>query len=260
VNPAELTRIRRTNLPHLELIHPERRPVSPDELASGLRLGDLAPEGRPYLGLNMVSTLDGKATIDWRTKGISSDLDRELFHNLRTQADAVMVGAGTARTERYGRIAKSDELRAKREREGLAADPLAIVVSASLNLPADLPLLQQDGQKVVIATGADAVLQDVTAEIEYLRVGDDMPLLLSRLREEHGVRSVLCEGGPTLNSHLFAADLVDELFLTMSPKVAGGAAALTIVAGRDLVEPAELGMVSVATGDSELFTRWRLRR
>jgi riboflavin-specific deaminase-like protein len=244
----------------LELIHPERRPVSPDELASGLRLGDLAPEGRPYLGLNMVSTLDGKATIDWRTKGISSDLDRELFHNLRTQADAVMVGAGTARTERYGRIAKSDELRAKREREGLAADPLAIVVSASLNLPADLPLLQQDGQKVLIATGADAVLQDVTAEIEYLRVGDDMPLLLSRLREEHGVRSVLCEGGPTLNSHLFAADLVDELFLTMSPKVAGGAAALTIVAGRDLVEPAELGMVSVATGDSELFTRWRLRR
>jgi riboflavin-specific deaminase-like protein len=260
VNPAELTRIRRTNLPHLELIHPERRPVSPAELASGLRLGHLAPEGRPYLGLNMVSTLDGKATIDWRTKGISSDLDRELFHNLRTQADAVMVGAGTARTERYGRIAKSDELRAKREREGLAADPLAIVVSASLNLPADLPLLQQDGQKVLIATGADAVLQDVTAEIEYLRVGDDMPLLLSRLREEHGVRSVLCEGGPTLNSHLFAADLVDELFLTMSPKVAGGAAALTIVAGRDLVEPAELGMVSVATGDSELFTRWRLRR
>jgi riboflavin-specific deaminase-like protein len=260
VNPAELTRIRRTNLPHLELIHPERRPVSPDELASGLRLGDLAPEGRPYLGLNMVSTLDGKATIDWRTKGISSDLDRELFHHLRTQADAVMIGAGTARTERYGRIAKSDELRAKREREGLAADPLAVVVSASLNLPADLPLLQQDGQKVVIATGADAVLQDVTAEIEYLRVGDDMPLLLSRLREEHGVRSVLCEGGPTLNSHLFAADLVDELFLTMSPKVAGGAAALTIVAGRDLVEPAELGIVSVATGDSELFTRWRLRR
>jgi riboflavin-specific deaminase-like protein len=260
VNPAELTRIRRTNLPHLELIHPERRPVSADELASGLRLGDLAPEGRPYLGLNMVSTLDGKATIDWRTRGISSDLDREHFHHLRTQADAVMVGAGTARTERYGRIAKSDELRAKREREGLAADPLAVVVSASLNLPADLPLLQQDGQKVVIATGADAVLQDVTAEIEYLRVGDDMPLLLSRLREEHGVRSVLCEGGPTLNSHLFAADLVDELFLTMSPKVAGGAAALTIVAGRDLVEPAELGIVSVATGDSELFTRWRLRR
>jgi riboflavin-specific deaminase-like protein len=243
----------------VELIHPERRPISPDELASRLRLGDLALEGRPYLGLNMVSTLDGKATIDWRTKGISSDLDRELFHHLRTQADAVMVGAGTARTERYGRIAKSNELRAKREREGLAPDPLAVVVSARLDLPADLPLLQQQGQKVIVATGADAVLQGTRADIEYLRVGDDLPLLLTKLREQHGVRSILCEGGPTLNSHLFAAGLVDELFLTMSPKVSGGAAALTIVAGRDLVEPTELELVSVAAGDDELFTRWRTR-
>lgn len=243
----------------MELIHPERRSTSPDELASGLRLAELAREGSPYLGLNMVSTLDGKATIDWRTKGISSDLDREFFHHLRTQADAVMVGAGTARTERYGRIAKSDELRAKREREGLAAEPLAVVVSARLNLPADLPLLQQADQKVVIATGADAVLQGTKAEIEYLRVGGDLPLMLARLAEEHAVRSILCEGGPTLNSHLFAAGLVDELFLTMSPKVSGGAAALTIVAGRDLVEPAEMRLVSVAAGDGELFTRWRVR-
>ena len=243
----------------MELIHPEQRPTAPDELASGLRLAELAPEGRPYLGLNMVSTLDGKATIDWHTKGISSDLDRELFHHLRTQTDAVMVGAGTARTERYGRIAKSDELRAKRAREGLAAEPLAVVVSARLDLPADLPLLQQEEQKVVIATGADAVLRGTNAEIEYLRVGDDLPLMLSRLREEYGVRSILCEGGPTLNSHLFAAGLVDELFLTMSPKVSGGAAALTIVAGRDLVEPAEMRLISVATGDGELFTRWRAR-
>ena len=244
----------------MELIHPERRPITPDELASGLQLGQLAPAGRPYVGLNMVSTLDGKATIEWRTKGISSDLDRELFHQLRTQADAVMVGAGTARVERYGRIAKSDELRAKREREGLAADCLAVVVSASLNLPADLPLLQQQGQKVAIATGADAVLQGTQADIDYLRVGDDLQLLLARLHEEYGVRSVLCEGGPTLNSHLFAGGLVDELFLTMSPKVSGGAAALTIVAGRNLVEPVEMAPVSVATGDGELFTRWRSRR
>jgi riboflavin-specific deaminase-like protein len=243
----------------VELIHPERRATAPDELASGLRLGDLAPEGRPYLGLNMVSTLDGKATIDWRTRGISSDLDRELFHHLRTQADAVMVGAGTVRAERYGRIAQSEALRAKREQEGLNPDPLAVVVSARLDLPADLPLLQHEGQKVVIATGADAVLSGISAEVEYLRVGDDMPLLMSKLREEHGVRSVLCEGGPTLNSHLFAAGLVDELFLTLSPKVSGGAAALTIVAGRDLVEPADMRPVSVAIGDGELFTRWRAR-
>lgn len=242
----------------MELLRPERKPISPAELASGLRLGDRAPPDRPYLVLNMVSSLDGKATIEWRTRGLSTEVDRELFHHLRTQVDAVMVGAGTARTERYGRMAKSDELRDKREREGLARDPLAVVVSARLDLPADLPLLNDPEQRVLIATGSDATLPELGDQVEYARVGDDLPLLAALLREDHGIRSVLCEGGPTLNSHLLAAGLVDELFLTLNPKLAGGAAALTIVAGRELVEPAELELVSVAEGGGDLFTRWRL--
>ncbi len=242
----------------MQLLYPERRATSPEELAAGLRLGDKAPPDRPYLVLNMVSSLDGKATVDWRTRGLSTELDRALFHHLRTQADAVMVGAGTVRIERYGRMAKSDELRDKREREGLARDPLAVVVSARLDLPADLPLLGEPEQRVVIATGSDASLPGLGEQVEYCRVGDDLPLLMARLREEHGVRSVLCEGGPTLNSHLLAAGLVDELFLTLNPKLAGGAAALTIVAGRELVEPAELELLSVAEGDGDLFTRWRV--
>jgi riboflavin-specific deaminase-like protein len=244
----------------VQLLVPDRRDTSPAELASGLRFGERAPAERPYLALNMVSTLDGKATIDWRTKGLSTELDRQLFHHLRTQAEAVMVGAGTARVERYGRIAKTDELREKRVREGLAADPLAVVVSGRLDLPADLPLLQDPDQRVVLATGSDATLEGTAAKIEYLRVGDDLPLLMARLREDHGVRSILCEGGPTLNSFLLAAGLVDELWLTLHPKLTGGAAALTIVAGRDLVEPAELGLVSLAEGEGDLFTRWRITR
>jgi riboflavin-specific deaminase-like protein len=243
----------------VQLLYPERRPISPVELGSGLRLGERAPAGRPYVALNMISSLDGKATIDWRTKGLSSDLDRELFHTLRTQADAVMVGAGTVRAERYGRIAKSDQHRDLREREGLARDPLAVVVSARLDLPADLPILNEPEQRVVIATGSDAELPELPAEVVYERIGDDLPLLMARLREQHGVRSIVCEGGPTLNSYLLAAGLVDELHLTLNPKLAGGAAALTIVAGRQLVEPAELELISLAEGESELFTRWRLR-
>jgi riboflavin-specific deaminase-like protein len=241
----------------VQLIYPERRPVSPEELASELRLHELAPPDRPYVGLNMVSSLDGKATLDWRTKGLSTEVDRRLFHHLRTQADAVMVGAGTAREERYGRITKNDELRDKRLAEGRAAEALAVVVSGRLDLPGDLPLLTEPEQAVVIATGAEHSLSDMHAGIEYARIGDDLPRLMADLRER-GVRSVLCEGGPTLNSFLFAAGLVDELFLTMNPKVVGGAAALTIVAGRELVEPVELDLVSVAEADGELFTRWRV--
>jgi riboflavin-specific deaminase-like protein len=244
----------------MQLIHPERRQISPEELAAGLRVRELAPEGRPYLGLNMVASLDGKATLDWRTRGLSSDVDRRLFHLLRTQADAVMVGAGTARTERYGRITKSDELRQTRINEGLVPDALAVVVSGRLDLPPDLPLLNEPDQKVVIATGSEDELPGLEGDVEYARVGDDLPRLLAYLHEHHGVNSVLCEGGPTLNSFLFAADLVDELFLSLSPKVVSGASAITIVAGRELVEPLEATLVSVAEADGELFTRWRFSR
>jgi riboflavin-specific deaminase-like protein len=244
----------------VQLIHPERRAVTPEELATGLRLRELAPPDRPYLGINMVSSLDGKATLDWRTRGLSSDTDRRVFHQLRTQADAVMVGAGTARTERYGRITKSDELRQIRQNEGLVPDALAVVVSGRLDLPPDLPLLNEPDQRVVIATASADTLPGLTGDVEYARVGDDLPRLMAYLREQHGVNSVLCEGGPTLNSFLFAADVVDELFLTLNPKLLSGSAALTIVAGRELVEPAEPGLVSVAEADGELYTRWRFSR
>jgi riboflavin-specific deaminase-like protein len=244
----------------VQLLYPDCRPTSPAQLASGLRLGERAPAERPYLIVNMVSALDGKATVEWRTKGLSTPLDRELFHRLRTQVDAVMVGAGTVRIERYGRMTKSDELRQARVDEGLAPDPYAVVVSARLDLPADLPLFNEPEQQVVIATGSDASLPDMGDHVVYERTGEDLPLLMARLREQHGIRSVLCEGGPTLNSYLLSAGLVDELWLTLNPKLAGGAAALTIVAGRELVEPLELAPISVAEGGGDLFTRWRILR
>jgi riboflavin biosynthesis pyrimidine reductase len=168
-----------------------------------------------------------------------------------------MVGAGTAREERYGRMTKNDELRQRRVNEGFVPDALAVVVSGRLNLPPDLPLLNEPEQRVVIATAADHELPGLTGDVEYARVGDDLPRLLAYLHERHGVRSILCEGGPTLNSFLFAAGLVDELFLTLSPKLLAGASALTIVAGRELVEPADARLVSVAEAENELFTRWR---
>jgi riboflavin-specific deaminase-like protein len=243
----------------LERLYPDRGSTTPQELASGLRLGDRAPADRPYLVLNMVSTVDGKATIDWRTKGLSDDLDRELFHHLRTQADCVLVGAETVRVERYGRITKTDDLRDKRAAEGLERDPLAVVVSASGALPGDLPLLNEPEQRVVVATGSDLRIEGTTSRVDYLTTAEDLPLLMARLREDYGVRSVLCEGGPTLNAHLLAADLVDELFLTLSPKLVGGHSAITIVAGRELVEPVDLELVWLLKGGDSMFTRWRVR-
>lgn len=243
----------------LERLYPRPGQVEAADAFSRLDLGSRAPEERPYVVLNMVATLDGKAALDGTTRGLGGEADREIFRHLRTQADAIMAGAGTVREERYGRAVKSDALRAKRQDEGLAAEPLTVIVSASMDLPADLPILQAEGAPVVVATGAEGELEGVVADVTYLRTGADLPVLLARLRQEHGVRSVLCEGGPTLNAHLLAAGLVDELFLTLDPKLVGGADALTLAAGRQLAEPVDAELLTLLKGDDGLFFRWRIR-
>src|SRR3982751_1230299 len=90
----------------LRRLHPDPREVTAEEVTTGLRLGDHAPPDRPYLVVNMVETLDGRIAIDGRSGSIGNPADREIFHGLRTQADAIMAGAGTGRTERYGRMIK----------------------------------------------------------------------------------------------------------------------------------------------------------
>jgi riboflavin-specific deaminase-like protein len=244
----------------LERIYPDPARLTPDEVMSGLKLGDSAPAERPYLVLNMVASTDGKAAVEGRSGPLGDETDRQLFLHLRTQADAVMVGAGTLRAERYGRMVRDPALRAKREREGLDADPLAVVVSGRLELPRDLPLLNDPDSRVVVVTSSDARLEDCAAQIEYMRTGEPMELApaLGKLRSSHGVRSILCEGGPTLNRSLLAEGLVDELFLSISPMLVGGSTALTIVAGMPLEAPAQVNLVWLLAADDSLYLRSRV--
>ena len=247
----------------LRRLYPEPGELTPEEATSGLRLGELAPPDRPYLVLNMVETLDGRIAIDGRSGSIGNPADRELFHGLRTQGDAVMAGAGTVRTERYGRMTKNDELRARRERDGLAPDAVAIVVSGRLNLPPDLPLLQDPESHVVVLTSSDAEPPDVPARLEVLRgepapdAGVVLTPLLKRVREEYGIRSIVCEGGPALNHGLLREHLVDELFLALSPKLAAGEP-LTVVTGTGLRPAVDLEMMSAFENEGHLFMRYRL--
>jgi riboflavin-specific deaminase-like protein len=246
----------------LRRLLPEPGEVTVDEVTSGMRLGDLAPPDRPYLVLNMVSTLDGRITIDGRSGAIGDEADKELFFALRCQADAVMVGGGTIRTERYGRLLRKPERREKRVAEGLDPDPLAIVVTARLHLPGDIPLLQDEHSAVAILTASEDELPDPMAEVHYLRGPARMELelrpLLERLRSEFGVRSILCEGGPSLNESLIREGLVDELFLSVAPKLAGGPP-LTILTGDPLDEPLGAELVWLLEHDGHLFGRYRLQ-
>jgi riboflavin biosynthesis pyrimidine reductase len=221
----------------LRRLFPDHAVVTVDEVASGLGFSDRAPADRPFVAVNMVSSADGKATLDGRTAPMSAEVDRELFHHLRTQADGILVGAQTVRVERYGRVTKTPELRAKRESQGLRPDALAVIVTISGFLPEDLPLLRQT---------PDAV-----------RLIGDPATGLAELRAE-GIRSLLCEGGPTLNSTLFANGLVDELFLTIAPTVAGSGETLTIVEGLPLPDAVDLELLTVHEAGGHLFLRYRV--
>jgi riboflavin biosynthesis pyrimidine reductase len=232
----------------------------------GLWRRDESHARRPRVMLNMVSTVDGRASLQGRSAPLSSSADRALFHALRTPVDAVLVGARTIRTERYGPIVRDDARRQARLARGLPAQPLACIVSASLALEADIPLLSAPDARVAIVTGSgDSLPEGARAQLEYVRTRRDdglldLPAALAQLRERFDVRTLLCEGGPHLAGELFAAGLVDELFLSLSPTLAGDpqgdAHALRILAGSQLRPPIDLELLGALHSGSHLFLRY----
>jgi riboflavin-specific deaminase-like protein len=219
----------------------------------------LAPEDRPYLLLNFVTTLDGRATVDGRSGPIGSRTDMEMLQRLRTRVDAVMIGAGTMRVERYGRIVSDPQLRAYRERTRLARDPLTVIVSNRLELPWAASLFTDGGGHVVVFTASDQEPPETATPVTCVRHPDgvDLAEAMRWLRTERGIRSVLCEGGPTLHGRLREAGLADELFLTTAPKLAGGESP-RILEGA-LPEVVELELAWLLASEGELFARYRAR-
>jgi riboflavin biosynthesis pyrimidine reductase len=132
----------------LRRLLPEPASLTADDAVEQLHFGECASDERPFVAVNMVATVEGRASVDGRTAPLSSVADRQFFHALRTRADAVLIGAGTLRTERYGRLVRAAHRRDRRVANGLTSDPLAIVVSGSLDLPGTLPLLQDSASRV----------------------------------------------------------------------------------------------------------------
>jgi riboflavin biosynthesis pyrimidine reductase len=219
-----------------------------------------ASHDRPWICLNMIATADGRATIAGRAGTIANRADYELFHATRARLDGVLVGAETIRIESYGRTINNAPARERRVREGLPADATTVVVSRSVSLPADVGLLRAPENTVIVLTPSeDGELPDgAQATVEYLREGD-MAEGMRRLRREHGLRSLVCEGGPNLNATLLPAGLIDELHLVYAPKLSGGQDPLTILGGPVLDPPIDLDLRSLHESGGYLYARYGVR-
>lgn len=252
----------------LRRLLPAGEPASAEEIVQELglwRRPALAEHpARPRVLLNMISTADGRATIAGHSGGLSGRADRELFHALRAPVDAVLVGAGTVRSERYGRLIRAEPVRRVRVERGLREEPLACIVSGRLQLEPDIPLFADPASHVVMLTPSEGTLAEAAARVDYIRApaaagGLDLAAALAELRASFAVQLALCEGGPHLAGDLLAAGLLDELFLSMSPRLLGGAEpreSLRILAGAELSPPVELELCSVLESDSQLFLRY----
>jgi riboflavin biosynthesis pyrimidine reductase len=203
-----------------------------------------AGEGRPFVAMNFAVTVDGRATIGGVSGPIGSDADTAMLAGLRSRFDAVMIGAGTMRAERYG---------------PLPGDRLMVIVSGNLDLPWDASLFTEPGRVLIFTASTDEPPSTATPlEVVRHEGAVDLVAALRHLRKEHGVRALLSEGGPRLHAEMQALGLVDELFLTTSPKLTGGAAP-RILEG-ELPEVAPLELAWLLEEDGELFARYRRGR
>jgi riboflavin biosynthesis pyrimidine reductase len=235
--------------------------------AEGLSAVDVAaalpgpdPGDRPFVCVNMIATADGRATIKGRAGYIANRADYELFHATRARMDGILVGAETIRVESYGRAINNAAARERRVREGKPADATTVVASRRVWLPPDVGLLKAAENTVIVLTPSDdgALSAEAKATVLYLRERD-LAQGLRRLRAEHGLGALVCEGGPNLNASLLPARLVDELHLVYAPKLAGGHDPLTILGGPELDPPIELELITLHESGGYLFSRYRIR-
>lgn len=226
--------------------------------------GDLAArraEGRPYVAVNMVVSVDGAFAVEGRTAKLGSESDRDLFLYLRTLADVILVGAQTVRAERYGPPKVAGHRQEERAARGQAPVPRIAIVSRGLELDWAAPLFHTPASRpIVIAPasadpGALAAAGEMADVIVAGEIGVDMAAALGHLGEL-GAQVVLCEGGPTLNGALAEVGLIDELCLTVAPTFVGGRTA-GILGGHGLGDLVALDLVHTRVRDGDVFLRYR---
>jgi riboflavin biosynthesis pyrimidine reductase len=212
------------------------------------------PPGRPWIGLNMVTSLDGRAQRGGTADDIGDRADRRLMRLLRVPFDAVAIGVGTLRAT-GGWTDVTADLAAVREAAGRPPQPLGVVIAGSGPIPTDGRWFETDQPRLVVV-GADGPREVPGAEVLVAPAPHPEPAWLAAALRERGIGSVLLEGGPTLNARFHAAGLLDELFWTVGPWLLGGEALPMLAPDPPAQRPRPATLVSIHRHGNELFLRY----
>ena len=216
--------------------------------------------GTPHVRVNMVASLDGAAAIEGRVGTLSGKADAALLHELRSLCDVLVVGAGTIRAEGYGPLRVSDEQQQRRVTTGQSPVPRLAVLTRSLDLDLAARVFTEASARPLVVTTDRAPAErreEASAVADVVVAGESDVDLAATVAElaGRGMPRILSEGGPHVLGSLYAADLVDELCLAVSPVVTGGEA-VRITSGPLLVPPRAMHLGHVLEKDEFLFLRY----
>ncbi|WP_022882497.1 pyrimidine reductase family protein [Gryllotalpicola ginsengisoli] len=233
--------------------------ASDEQLLAWYDEGAAHSDGRPWVRMNFVSSIDGAVTRDGRSGGLGTPADRRVFDLLRLLADVVLVGAGTVRKEGYGAMRLPDDAVRWRLAHGLAAQPVFAIVSAELALFPDTAIFENAPVRPLVFTTADAPddqFQALSAVSDVVVAGDDLVEPSSVLEElqRRGLRRVHCEGGPTLAGLMLADGVIDEFCLTVTPTLEGGDAGR--ITGEVPSQPQSMRLAQALHSEGTLLLRY----
>jgi riboflavin biosynthesis pyrimidine reductase len=228
-----------------------------DGIADLARFYDEPPIG---VRANMIFSADGAAAFGGRAGPLSGDVDQQLLAVLRGFADVVLVGAGTARAENYGPVRLSESQQAERHAEGRPDPPPIAVISRSGNLPARL--LSDPYQPPILVTTERAAPRRDEPEDRLSRVfaaGEEAVDIVRAvgLLADAGMPRILCEGGPTLLDEMVEVGVVDEICVTVAPKLAAGQPVRNGLLSSRLPAPVGMKLDHVLVHDDYVFLKYR---
>jgi riboflavin biosynthesis pyrimidine reductase len=215
----------------------------------------------PHMRANFVISLDGKVEIGGRSGPLAGPADQQVFMAMRAVTDAVLVGAGTVRQEKYGPVRLDPAVQDRRRARGQSDIPPIAVVSNRADLDPEARLFGGPTPPLVITTTAGVEANPRLDEVaELILCGDQLVdiRVVNDVLLDRGFQRVLCEGGPTLLRTLLGAGLLDELCLSTAATLAGGDHR-SLLGDQPLASAVPFALTRLLEADGMLFARYESR-